>query len=191
MANGALPTKQALRQSIASTLRAIPPAELAAKSAAIRELVQSLPFWKSASLILSYAPLLDEVDLNGVRDERTAYPKMVGAGLQAWLPNVKEVMAPGLFRIAEPSPATARPIKPEELDIILVPGRLFQKNGIRLGRGKGFYDRFLADPKLRAIKVGICFSAQLSNAITPDPWDVPMDWIVHEGGIIDSKAGGD
>jgi len=73
--------------------------------------------------------------------------------------------------------------------MILVPGLAFDHRGNRLGRGKGYYDRFLSRPGMaRALKVGVCWKLQIVNDVPTSPHDVPMDWIVTEEGIVRTEA---
>ena len=66
--------------------------------------------------------------------------------------------------------------------IIIVPGLGFSKEGIRLGRGKGFYDRYLEDKSV--IKIGISFEMQIVDFIPTDSHDVKMDFIVTDHEIL-------
>ena len=66
----------------------------------------------------------------------------------------------------------------ENIDFALIPGMAFDADGNRLGRGKGYYDRFL--PLMtRARKVGICFPFQFLPHIPTEPTDMPMDEVIH------------
>jgi 5-formyltetrahydrofolate cyclo-ligase len=66
--------------------------------------------------------------------------------------------------------------------LALVPGLAFTPSGIRMGRGKGWYDRFLtAWPGL--IRVGICFSSQKMSQLPKESWDIDMDYLIDESGI--------
>jgi 5-formyltetrahydrofolate cyclo-ligase len=68
---------------------------------------------------------------------------------------------------------------------IISPGLAFDRSGRRLGRGQGYYDRFLADPRLAAaVRIGVCWSMQLLREIPVDQHDIPMDWICHERGVV-------
>lgn len=69
-----------------------------------------------------------------------------------------------------------------KIDLIIVPGVAFDRKMSRMGRGKGFYDRFL--PKISAPKMGICFDFQLFDTIPTDLNDVKMDFIVSENELI-------
>lgn len=69
-----------------------------------------------------------------------------------------------------------------KLDLIVVPGVAFDRKGNRLGRGKGYYDRFLS--KTNATKIGICFDFQLFDTIPVNGRDIKMDMIVSENDLI-------
>lgn len=79
----------------------------------------------------------------------------------------------GSYNIIEP---IGSPINISEIDLIIVPGVAFDKNGNRLGRGKGFYDRLLCNST--ALKIGIGYDFQLVDRITSEPHDIAMDAII-------------
>ena len=66
--------------------------------------------------------------------------------------------------------------------ILIVPGLGFAKDGSRLGRGKGFYDKYLEDKSV--IKIGVSFEMQIMDCIPTDPHDVKMNFIVTEQEIL-------
>lgn len=69
--------------------------------------------------------------------------------------------------------------------LILIPGLAFSESGDRLGRGKGFYDTYLAN--YTGIKIGICFSIQIKEMVPTEKHDVQLDYIVTEEKIIKCK----
>lgn len=69
--------------------------------------------------------------------------------------------------------------------LILIPGLVFGANGDRLGRGKGFYDKYLSG--YRGIKIGICFGMQVVEMLPTETHDIPLDYIVTEEKIIKCK----
>lgn len=77
--------------------------------------------------------------------------------------------------------AEAPPIPLADIDVVLVPGLAFSRDGRRLGRGAGYYDRFLS--RLRADKVALTVEARIRNDLPVEPHDVLMDWIATESGI--------
>lgn len=82
----------------------------------------------------------------------------------------------GAFRIEEPDGDTPTPI--DQIEVVIVPGIAYDRNGRRVGRGKGFYDRLLAETK--ALKIGIGYDFQFFDEIESESHDVDMDIIVTE-----------
>ncbi|MGI6113438.1 MAG: 5-formyltetrahydrofolate cyclo-ligase [Mahellales bacterium] len=93
---------------------------------------------------------------------------------------------PGYFGIRQPKEELVRPIDKNEIDLIVVPSVAFDKNGYRVGYGGGYYDRFLADIKKDVPKIGIAFDCQVVSRVPTDEYDIPVDLIVTNNGIIDT-----
>ena len=83
------------------------------------------------------------------------------------------------FGIAEPEPG-ARTCPPGEIDLVVVPGVAFTAGGVRLGRGKGYYDRYLSQAEFRGVTVGVCYAHQLVGELPSEPHDVAVDCVVAE-----------
>lgn len=66
--------------------------------------------------------------------------------------------------------------------VLIIPGLGFTPKGERLGRGKGYFDRYLEN--FKGLKIGLCFKVQLMDELPTDPHDQKMDWIVTEEGIL-------
>ncbi len=82
-------------------------------------------------------------------------------------------------------PRTACPIFPvAQLQLVVVPGIAFDRKGYRLGYGKGFYDRFLANC-LQAVRIGLAYQIQVVEDTLPEAWDVPVQHIFTETGRIE------
>ena len=88
-------------------------------------------------------------------------------------------MRPGAFGIAEPGPE-ARLCEPRELDLVIVPGTAFTAAGARMGRGRGYYDKYLAQPEVHAVKIGVCYAHQLVGELPSEPHDVAMDCVITD-----------
>ena len=101
-----------------------------------------------------------------------------------------ESMGAGEYGIPEPSDAGEAFDKSKVSEsAVFVPGLAFDKLGSRLGRGKGYYDRFLGTPEMSSIlKIGVCWSLQIVDEIPAESHDVPVDWICHERGAIRTGA---
>jgi 5-formyltetrahydrofolate cyclo-ligase len=165
-------------------LEKISPAVRTALSAQIRDRLKEQAVWKNAGSVLLFAPLPDELDLWPLLEEALAAGKI--AALPRYHPadknyvacrvqNVRSDIVTGEFGIREPA-ARCPEIPLSRLDLILVPGVAFDWHGHRLGRGKGFYDRLLADT--RGVKCGIAFAGQMVNEVPTGPSDVRMNFIL-------------
>ena len=87
----------------------------------------------------------------------------------------------GMYEPKESCPVFPTP----QLQLILVPAIAFDKNGHRLGYGKGFYDRFLPTCP-NAVTVGLAYQLQIVEDTYPQPWDVPVHHIFTEEGLVSS-----
>ena len=85
----------------------------------------------------------------------------------------------GAFGIAEPS-AAERPCDPADIDFIVVPGVAFTAAGARMGRGRGYYDKYLSQSGFRGVKAGVCYAHQLVGELPVEPHDVFMDYVVTD-----------
>lgn len=100
-------------------------------------------------------------------------------------PDWRARAVPGAFGILEPPDDPDRAYEPElaPRTMVVVPGLAFDARGGRLGRGGGYYDRFLGRPSMRqAVKVGVCWSLQVVPDVPTESHDIGMDWICHERG---------
>ena len=151
-------------------------------SSAVCQRLLHLPRILDAQTILAFMPMKDEVDI------LPAIEKLYEMGKDIVLPvvvNDTDMMlkkfegtaslTEGRYGIKEPAgqPFTRH----SEIDVAIVPGMAFDDNGNRLGRGKGYYDRFLC--RLPNIyKIGVCFPFQLIDTVPTTPTDIVMNEIV-------------
>lgn len=118
--------------------------------------------------------------------KRVACPRIGSeGGLESREVRSLEDFVPGPMGLREPDPATAPLVDPEAIDVVVVPGIGYDREGHRLGFGAGFYDRFLATTG--AERVALAFSLQLIERIPKGPGDEPVDWIVTEMEVIDCR----
>lgn len=180
--------KRALREDARAVRRAIPPELRAARSERIREHVLALPEVGRAKAVGAYVSVGSEVDTGLLLRELlvkgivVAVPVTLGDDLVFARLNHPWALEPGAHGIPEPR----RPweeIPGSELDVILVPGLRFGRDGSRLGNGRGHFDRYLAaHPK--ALRVALAFSEQLVESVHTEPHDQGMDVIVTEEGRV-------
>ena len=93
-------------------------------------------------------------------------------------------LVPSHFGLLEPKSDLIRPIEPETLEIVLVPGLAFDRKGNRLGYGKGYYDGFLKTVSANTLKIGLAYNFQLIEEVPVDSLDVPLDMIITENEIV-------
>jgi 5-formyltetrahydrofolate cyclo-ligase len=107
------------------------------------------------------------------------------------LEDVSELVE-GAYKILEPKEELRKLprkiVKPEELDLVMVPGTAFDKRGGRMGQGKGYYDRLLASARPDAPLVGVAFDCQIFDEIPVDAHDVFMDLVLTETRAIPGKG---
>jgi 5-formyltetrahydrofolate cyclo-ligase len=176
--------KSELRHRIIAALAAISAEQRAAGSAKICARLRELPAWKNAKSVLFFAPMPEEPDIWPLVAEALAAGKMTAlprfhAATRNYtagcLQNLRSDIVPGHFGIREPA-ARCPEISLNHFDLVLVPGIAFDWRGRRLGRGKGYYDRLLAE--MRGVKCGIAFAEQLVDEVPTGPSDVHLDLIV-------------
>lgn len=92
----------------------------------------------------------------------------------------EEDLQPGTWGILEPKPGCLRPVPPEEIDFVIIPGVAFDSAGNRLGYGGGYYDRFLPLLRPDTRKIATAFQLQVVEALVPDRFDRPVDLVVTE-----------
>ena len=157
----------------------------AKKSTIIKEKLFSLPEFKKAECIMFYASKDDEVDTSEMIDEALGMGKRVAlprcTSLQTVIPKVignrKADLEKSTYGICEPRECQKN-AKLEEIDIIVVPGIAFDRHNRRLGRGKGYYDKFLGGLPRDSVSIGIAFDFQLVKNLPYDPYDVPVSKVI-------------
>ncbi|MBO7444806.1 MAG: 5-formyltetrahydrofolate cyclo-ligase [Bacteroidales bacterium] len=166
--------KKELRQYIRQQKKLRTPEELAQQSVRIMQKLAVHPLFVTAQRVMLYASLPDEVQtLDFLRDWYTRktiiLPTVVGDDIVPVMMRPEDVMRVGEYNILEP---TGEPYE-GTFDLIVVPGMAFDDRGHRLGRGKGYYDRFLAQhPAVPTI--GLCFDFQQVEEIPVEPHDKPV-----------------
>ena len=179
--------KQVVRRAIRARLRELTTDSRRERSARLRRLVTGLPEWRRASRVLSFASTPTEPDLDpmpkDVPEVEFCYPKVEGDHLEVYRVSSPDELTVSSVAIREPDPARHERIVPSELDLLLIPGLAFTKGGERLGRGCGFFDRFLGGQEIRGVRVGICFDFQVLETIPQLAHDVVVDVVVTDAGV--------
>lgn len=139
---------------------------------------------KGAKSIMGFVPIRNEVNLMPFLEQQ------MKSGKTILLPRVEdngEMLAVEFkgwdktkissYGIAEP---VGEPYPEDKIDVVLVPGLVFDGNGYRLGYGKGYYDRFLPRLKNNAFKCGSCYDFQIVEDVFPHEKDIPVQWILTD-----------
>jgi 5-formyltetrahydrofolate cyclo-ligase len=178
--------KSTARERLRKSLRATLPEDREIWSAKIREHLQASEIWSRADSVMLFASLPDEPDLlpllKPAEGKRFIFPSLETNRIVARQVTGLESLRAAAYGIREPDPATC-PLA-EEIDLILVPGLGFGRDGSRLGRGKGFYDRFLGSWPGSAVRCGVCFDCQLSDSLPVNPHDAAMHQVVTQSGVL-------
>lgn len=187
--NSILEEKNKLRKDLLEKRRTLPQPVQEEKSGLIRKALLSEEAFADASSVALYFPINGEVDTRGIfrkcveLEKKVFFPKTRGSDLVFLRTKNIEELTPGTFSIPEP-PAGAECARSDELDLVLVPGVVFDLSGNRIGYGKGFYDRFLKDIP-RQVRFGLAYSFQVLKSVPSHETDVKTGCIITEDGVID------
>ncbi|MEX2219243.1 MAG: 5-formyltetrahydrofolate cyclo-ligase [Phycisphaerales bacterium] len=180
--------KRRIRAELKAELARLDHEDTVAWSAAIRDRIAASQPFRAARVILAFVPTPEEPDLNALLDLARAQGKRLTLPRIDWslrtmaaaeAPANRQELTAGRHGILEPTPA-APTVPLPDLDLILIPGLAFDEQGYRLGRGAGFYDRFLAQPALTAARIAPAFEVQLRPTLPRDAWDLPLHAIATE-----------
>jgi 5-formyltetrahydrofolate cyclo-ligase len=176
--------KRALRAELIARRARLAPDERAEKSRAIADRIEEVAAFGGATVVALYAALGTEVDPAEIarraiaRGVRVAFPRAGPERRLAFAICAPAELVRGPLGAAEP-PAAAPALDPRELGCIVLPGVAFSEEGLRLGRGGGYYDATLRDVP-GAARVGLAFDVQIVATLPREAHDVAMDAVVTE-----------
>jgi 5-formyltetrahydrofolate cyclo-ligase len=198
------PDKRPLRREVRARLRALDPEARRRESAAIQARLFALEAFRRARGVHCFLSLAEEVETGPILERCRAEGKLVlvpyqlpeagRLGVARWSPGMP--LAAGPLGVREPvrprgaADEAGAPADWEAIDLVIVPGLAFDREGGRLGHGKGYYDRFLAELAARRgwperaedaaglRRVAPTLSVQLLPRVPCDAWDIRMDALV-------------
>ena len=151
-------------------------------SSKIIDLLVNTDVWKKANHIMMYSPFKGEIDLLVLLQEpgkKFYFPKIDNKKLQVVEVKSAYDFEEGTYNIGEPK-SFCPVFSPKNIDLIIVPGLAFDKEGNRLGRGQGFYDRFLEDvKKYKEIPtLALAYPFQIQESVPIEPHDQKVDRVL-------------
>jgi 5-formyltetrahydrofolate cyclo-ligase len=186
--------KRAMRGEIRARVETMGPAHRAEASAAVRGHLAGSAVWARAGVVMLYAADAGEPDLDGLIGLGRAAGKTMCVPRVDWegkrlIPAAVDSptdLESDRHGIRVPTRDCAS-VSPELVGLLVVPGVGFDRAGNRLGRGGGFYDRFLAersaDGSMRMVVIGACFLAQVVGRVPSGIHDRRVDGLVTEAGL--------
>ena len=187
--------KSRLRSAMRARLAAVTAGQARAAGVAIADRIEQVSNWTDSVRVAVFMSRHNEVDTAPLiqrtieRGKSIMIPRVTGSvGLEFCVMGDLGRLGPGPFGIPEPPPQLPA-VCPDDRDLLILPGLAFDRDGGRLGRGGGYYDRVLADLRTRDLHphiVGIGFSFQLIEHVPMMALDVSVDGVVTEDSTVES-----
>jgi 5-formyltetrahydrofolate cyclo-ligase len=162
-----------------------------------------LPEYQAAKTVMWYLDCRSELRTRSVLPQALASGKRIvvpyctvdeaGANkLGLWLLESMDELIVGKWKILEPPReqwgAAGKEMEPEQLDLVVVPGVGFSRQGARMGNGQGYYDRLLDRVRPNCVLIGLCYECQLFDDLIVGPHDVYMNKIVTEAAVYEGRS---
>lgn len=179
--------KKTIRRRVKAQKSMLSHEERCGAAARVFEMLEKSAAFVMADRILMYHSLPDElstVEFIAKWHGRKHFflPRVNGVNLEV-LPYDRSSLRLGAFHIEEPQGGDVVPV--EQMELIVVPAVAYDRDGNRVGRGKGYYDRLLASSK--AMKVGVGYDFQLFDEIDVESHDVRVDMVITESHFINVR----
>jgi len=182
--------KKDLRQNLRQAIDAIKPDDLHARSIRACSLLIHTPEYERAEIVMVFLSLPNEVDttplvLHAWRNRKRVLAPKVSWEQRRMLPieirSLSDDVSQSPMGIREP--AQGVPIPVAIIDLIVVPGLGFDLHGNRIGRGRGFYDRFLAHPDWHGTACGLALEDQVTPDVPVIEHDMQVDMLVTDEAV--------
>lgn len=183
-------SKSELRKHLKEVIAAIPDGARHARSIAATSLLSASAEFQAANTVMLFMSMPDEIDTAPLALKCWQAGKTVVVPKVSWtqrrmLPVEIHSLTCGIATTGNGirEPVEGKPVPLEEIDMVVVPGLGFSPEGYRIGRGMGFYDRFLAHPEFHGITCGFAFSEQLVPTLPIAPHDVALGMLATDAAI--------
>ena len=183
--NNVISEKELIRERIKKKKQQLTDKEKEIEAANVFEKIEALPEFINAHNIMIYWSMPDELPTHNFiirwsKKKTMLLPVVKGEDMLIKPFSTKEELKQGSLGIWEPD------VQKEYLnsiDLVIVPGVAFDRDKSRLGRGKGYYDRYFINKRI--VKIGVCFDFQLLESIPIDSFDIKMDKVVTNSILIE------
>ncbi len=183
-------SKSALRRELRQKLADMTEAQRHSKSAAACSLIAATPEFQAARTIMLYLHTPTEVDtaplaLRAWQEGKEVLVPKVSWDQRRMLPVEISSLQTGMTTTGSGvrEPIAGKPVPVDFIDFVIVPGLGFSNNGYRIGRGMGFYDRFLAQPEFIGVSCGLAFEEQIVPDLPILDHDMPLGMLATDGGV--------
>jgi 5-formyltetrahydrofolate cyclo-ligase len=187
-------SRKSLRAAAKLRRGGLTPSDRCVRSGAIQTAALALNEYQEARAVALYSPVQNEVDTSAILSDALAsrkkvfYPKLGLAGVTGFARiSAPADLASGPYGILEPAGDEALAPDAGEPLIVFVPGLLFDRQGSRLGRGGGWYDRALRELGQWGFFAGLAYDFQLVEALPAQSWDQRVHVVITEKGRIDCR----
>jgi 5-formyltetrahydrofolate cyclo-ligase len=183
-------SKQVVRKELRERLAAMTDASRHAKSVAACSLLTCAPEFNAARVVMMYLSTSQEIDTSPLALRCWQAGKTVVVPKVSWdqrrmLPTEIQSLNTGITTTGPGvrEPEAGKPIPVDLIDLVIVPGLGFTPTGHRIGRGMGFYDRFLAQSEFIGLSCGLAFEEQIVPELPVLEHDIPLSMLISDGGI--------
>lgn len=181
--------KQRLRRMIHTVEATLSPRYLTESGRAIAARLQAMPEYQTAGTVFCFAGVRREIDTRPILQDALSSGKTLCVPLcvEKGIMELRQItglaqLSPGAYGIPEP-PADSPRLQADEVDFAILPCICCDHSGRRLGRGGGYYDRFLAH--YRGGAVLLCRERLIREEIPMEPRDIPVPWVLTERGLYE------
>lgn len=169
-------SKTKIRDYIKKKREALDPVEKEKLDKKIFAKIETNLKFKKAKTILVYMSHKNEVDvINFIKNKNIVLPRVNNETLDLYLIESSDDLEEGTYGIMEPK-TSCKKVRPDDIDLAFIPGVAFDKNGHRIGYGKGFYDKL--GKILNCPKFGLAYDFQIVDKIPFESHDIPVDLII-------------
>lgn len=180
--------KDVLRKELRAKRKSI--ADKVKRDKKISDNLLSFELYKNSKTILFYASLDDEINVDCCIEQALSDGKKIAlpvctdknGNMKFYYINSLSEIRVGYFGVREPDTSVCKEVDDFSFSICIVPAIAYDKNGFRLGYGKGYYDRFLKKYNLHSI--GLCYNELIEDKLPIGEYDIPVDYIICENGVI-------